>query len=70
MSRVGRGIACPSREVSVRDMHDRAVAERAEKLGIRTVPAVVIDGLLADCYAERAPDEATLRHAGLRVPLG
>lgn len=36
--------ACPSCEVSVLDMHDSLVARRAKDLGIRIVPAVVIDG--------------------------
>ena len=35
---------------------------------IRSVPAVVIDGKLADCCAGRGPDEATLRQAGLGQP--
>ena len=57
--------ACPSCEVTVLDMNDAKVAERAKKLGIRSVPSVVIDGKLADCCAGRGPDEATLRAAGL-----
>jgi glutaredoxin len=61
--------ACPSCEVSILDMHDAAVAERAKRLGIRSVPAVVIDGRLADCCAGRGPDETTLRAAGLGQPL-
>jgi len=58
-------VACPSCDVSILDMNDAAVASRAKKLGIRSVPAVVIDGKLADCWAGRGPDEATLRAAGL-----
>jgi len=34
-------------------------------LGIRSVPAVVIDGKLADCCAGRGVDETVLRAAGL-----
>jgi glutaredoxin len=64
-----RDLACDSCEVSVLDMHDANVAERAESLGIRSVPAVVIDGELADCCSGRGPDEATLRKAGLGQPL-
>lgn len=63
-------LACPSCEVTVLDMHDSAVASRAGELGIGSIPAVVIDGVLADCCAGRGPDEATLRDAGLGVPLG
>ena len=58
-------IACSSCEVSVLDMNDDAVAARARALGIRSVPAVVIDGELAGCCSGRGPDEATLRAAGL-----
>jgi glutaredoxin len=61
-------VACPSCEVSVLDMHDASVARRAKDLGIRSVPAVVINGKLADCCAGRGPDAATLRAAGLGQP--
>ncbi|MBI2843906.1 MAG: thioredoxin family protein [Armatimonadetes bacterium] len=62
-------LACPSCEVSVLDMTDPDVAARARELGIRSVPAVVIDGRLADCCAARGPDEAALRAAGLGQPV-
>jgi glutaredoxin 3 len=58
-------IACPSCEVTVLDMHDPDVAHRAKRLGIRSVPAVVIDGTLAECCAGWGPDEQTLRAAGV-----
>ena len=61
--------ACPSCEVTVLDMGKPEVAERARHLGIRSVPAVVIDGKLADCCSSRGPEMATLRAAGLGVPL-
>jgi len=57
-------VACPSCEVSVLDMNQAAVAQRAKELGIRSVPAVVIDGKLADCCAGRRPQEAV---AGGRI---
>ncbi len=62
-------VACPSCEVTVLDMKDPNVASRAKSLGIRSVPAVVIDGTLANCCAGRGPDEATLRAAGLGQPI-
>ena len=62
-------IACSSCEVSVLDMNDSAVAARATQLGVRSLPAVVIDGRLADCCAGRGPDEASLRAGGLGQPL-
>ncbi len=62
-------IACPSCQVTVLDMKKPEVADRAKSLGIRSVPAVVIDGKLADCCAGRGPDETTLRSAGIGQPL-
>jgi glutaredoxin 3 len=64
-----RKAACPSCEVSVLDMRNPEVAERAARLGIRSVPAVVIDGRPADCCSARGPEMETLRAAGLGVPL-
>jgi hypothetical protein len=61
--------ACPSCEVMVLDMRDPEVARRAKDLGVRTVPAVVINGTLVDCCAGRGPDMATLQAAGLGQPL-
>lgn len=62
-------IACPSCDITVLDMGQPGVAERARRLGVRSVPAVVIDGALSGCYAGRGPEEATLRAAGLGIPL-
>ena len=58
-------IACPSCEITVHDMHDAHVAKRAKALGIASVPAVVINGKLADCCAGAGPTEAALRSAGV-----
>ncbi|WP_024302665.1 thioredoxin family protein [Pseudogulbenkiania sp. MAI-1] len=60
-----QGLACPSCEVDVLDMHDMEVAKRAKSLGVRSVPAVAINGQLASCCAGRGIDEASLRAAGL-----
>jgi glutaredoxin len=64
-----RELACPSCEIIVLDMMNADVAERARGLGIRSVPAVVIDGKLADCCTGSGPDESVLRAAGLGRPL-
>ncbi len=61
-------ITCPSCEMAVLDMNAPQVAERAKSLGIRSVPAVVVDGELADCCKGNGPDETTLRAAGLGQP--
>ncbi|MBI4532726.1 MAG: thioredoxin family protein [Candidatus Melainabacteria bacterium] len=66
--RLVNSLACPSCEVTVLDMKQSSVAKRAGELGIRCVPAVVIDGKLANCCTGRGPDEATLKAAGLGQP--
>jgi len=63
-----KSLACPSCEVDMLDMRDIAVAQRAKTLGVRSVPAVAIDGRLADCCPGRGIDEASLRAAGLGQP--
>ncbi len=62
-------LACDSCEVVVHDMADPEVTSRAGQLGIHSVPAVAIDGRLAECCARRGPDEASLRAAGVGQPL-
>ena len=62
-------IACPSFEVVILDMHKPEVSKKAKRYGIRSVPAVAVDGKLADCCAGRGPDEKGLRAAGIGVPL-
>jgi glutaredoxin 3 len=62
-------MACPSCEVTVLDMHTPEVARRAKSLGIRSLPAVVMNGALADCCTGRGVDEAILRAAGVGQAL-
>jgi hypothetical protein len=61
--------ACASCDVSVLDMNVPAVSGRARRLGIKSVPAVVIDGILAGCCADRGPDIETLKAVGLGAPI-
>lgn len=61
-------IACPACEVRILDMHQADVAQRAKSYGIRSIPAVVVNGKLAECCAGRGPDEAALRAAGIGQP--
>jgi glutaredoxin 3 len=56
-------LAGTEHDIEIRDMHDPDVAVTARGFGIRRLPAVVIDGRLADWYAARGLDEATLTRA-------
>ncbi|MCK4984036.1 MAG: thioredoxin family protein [Desulfobacterales bacterium] len=67
--RLVQNMACADCDVAVLDMNDPAIASRAKGLGVRSVPAVAIDGKLADCCAGRGPDAATLKAAGIGQPL-
>jgi hypothetical protein len=60
-----KAAACPSCDISVRDMTDPKVASDARKYGIQRVPAVVIDGKLADCCQSGKVDVGVLRSLGL-----
>ncbi len=61
--------ACASCEVVVLNLNEPENAERARALGIRSVPAVLIDGRLADCCAGRGVNIETLKAAGLGKPV-
>lgn len=60
-----QNVACSSCEVSVHDMKDIKVAERAKALGITRVPAVVVDGKLAACCMGGPITEASLHATGI-----
>ena len=62
-----RNAARSSCEIIVHDMKDARIAERANSLGIHSVPAVVIEGRLVG--SGRGVDEQALRAAGLGQPL-
>ncbi len=62
-------ISCRDCDIDVLDMNDPAVAKRAKGLGIRSVPAVAIDGNLADCCGGKGPDAVALKAAGIGQPL-
>ncbi|MBI1283307.1 MAG: hypothetical protein GC183_03070 [Thiobacillus sp.] len=58
-------LACSSCEVVILDMNDIEVAKRAHGLGVRSVPAVAINGQLAACCSGTGVEEQALRAAGI-----
>ena len=50
-------------------MREDEVAAKAKQYGVRSVPAIVVDGKLADCCAGRGVEAASLRAAGVGVAL-
>lgn len=61
-------LACPSCSVTVLDTNDPTIARRAASLGVRSVPAVAVDGKLVVCCAAGGVDEQALREAGIGSP--
>jgi glutaredoxin 3 len=56
-------IAGSDHQVQIQDMQNGDTAARAKRLGVRSLPAVLVDGKLAGCCAGRGPDEHVLREA-------
>lgn len=63
--RLVKASACSSCDVTVLDTNDIRAAQRASALGISRLPAVVIDGKLADCCSGGAINDAALKATGL-----
>jgi len=61
--------ACSSCDVIVHDMKDIQVVKRAKELGVRSVPAVVLDDKLASCCSGRGVDLQVLKNTGLGKAL-
>lgn len=56
----------PRHDLVVHDMHnDKGAADKAEALGIHTVPAVVVDGSLLACCKNTGPSLGELQAAGV-----
>ena len=60
-----KAAACPSYDVQVVSMTDTREAARAKALSVRSLPAIVIDGKLANCCSGGGVDLDVLRSAGL-----
>ena len=60
-----QNLACESCEISILDTNDAEVDKRAKLLGVKSVPAVAVNGKLADCCSGRGPAEESLRDAGI-----
>ena len=64
-----KNMSCPSCDVSVLNMNDVIIAQRAKSLGIKKIPAVLIDGELADCCSNLGVDKRVLQAAGIGQPI-
>jgi len=64
-----KDMACSSCEIEVLDMKNADVAAKARTLGVRSVPAVVVDGKPASCCMDTGPTRNELEAAGIGQPL-
>ncbi len=64
-----KAVACPSCEVKIYDLCEGCATNEcrdlAQRYGVKAVPAVVVDGKLADCCRAGGVDEASLRALGV-----
>ena len=56
-------LAGSTHELVIHDMHKQETTATAKQHDIHRVPAVVIDGKLAECCSGSKPDENILRRA-------
>ena len=61
-------LACSSCSVEVLDMKDESTQKKAKQYGVMRVPAVVVNGTLAECCQTRAVDVNSLRALGVGSP--
>ncbi len=64
-----QSLACPSCNVKVYDLREGCATQEcrdlAQRYGVKTVPAVVVDGQIADCCRSEGVGEASLRALGV-----
>jgi len=68
-----KAAACPSCEVIVYDLNKGCETDecrqKAKEYGIKSIPAVAINGKLASCCCNQSVDIDVLKQAGLGQPL-
>ena len=64
-----QSIACPSCEVKILDMRtDKGAQAKAKQYGVKRVPAVAVNGKLADCCHVGEVSADKLRALGVGTP--
>jgi len=64
-----QSLVCPSCDLQILDMRtDHAAQAKAKQYGVERVPAVTVNGKLADCCQAGPVDAGTLRSLGVGAP--
>ena len=67
--KVVQGLVCPSCDLQILDMRaDKTAQAKAKRYGVTRVPAVVVDGKLADCCQQGSVDVSVLQSLGVGRP--
>lgn len=61
-------LSCPSCDLTIYNLQKEGM-DKARKYGVNSVPTVVIDGKILNCYARKGPTHADLKAAGIGNPL-
>lgn len=64
-----QSLACGSCDVQTVSLQEEAGSRRAEEVGVTAVPAVAVNGTLANCCQGRGVEADDLRAAGIGDPL-
>jgi glutaredoxin 3 len=64
-AKIVRGLVCESCDLQVLDMRTKSAQTKARTYGVRRVPALVVDGQLADCCRQGGVDSGTLQRLGV-----
>ncbi len=62
-----RGLVCESCDLQIHDMRTDAAQSKARKYGVKRVPAVVVNGELAECCQQSGIDAAILQRLGVGI---
>ena len=62
-------VVCSSCDVDVLEMNNPEVARRAEQLGVQSLPAVAVNGTLAECCTGRGITRDALEAEDIGQPL-
>jgi hypothetical protein len=60
-----RSIVCDNCDLQVQDMKTKPAQAKARQYGIKRVPAVVVNGRLAECCQQGGVDVKTLQRLGV-----
>lgn len=68
-----KNLACPGCDVHVHDLNKGCETDKcrveAQKYGLKTVPAIVVDGKVASCCENPGANREDLKAAGIGTPL-